>query len=86
MNAVRRSISAQHHLSAKVTSQYQGMASNRGQSLQLASRYEMNSGYGIPVLGYGVRLLTYLLPRLLDHSLWAHMSYHCRIYNIRHIC
>lgn len=55
MRACRRVFSAHRHVKVvESVSQYQGMASELKQKLDILSRYEMNSGYRIPVLGYGV--------------------------------
>ena len=63
MEAVRRLFSVQRQFRAVDSAlQYQGMASDIRQRLDVASKYEMNSGCKIPVLGYGVcALLTCLV-------------------------
>lgn len=62
MKAVRRLFSSQHHLNiSEPTRHYQGMASEIRRRLDISSRYDMNSGYEIPILGFGVGFL--LLPQ-----------------------
>jgi hypothetical protein len=66
MKALRRLFSIQQQLrAAQTTTQYQGMASDTRQKWDITSRYEMNSGFKIPVLGYGVLCsLSWLLSSL----------------------
>jgi hypothetical protein len=70
MKALRRLFSTQSHLrSLGSAGQYQGMAADSKQKLDINSRYKMNSGYEIPVLGFGVnshlRWLDHLILRFL---------------------
>ncbi len=55
MKAFHRLFSVQRHLRTVESAwQYQGMASDTRKKLDITSRYDMSSGYTIPVLGYGV--------------------------------
>jgi hypothetical protein len=55
MKAFRHLFSIKRHLTtAEPAWQFQGMASGTGKNMDISSRYEMNSGFEIPVLGYGV--------------------------------
>lgn len=65
MEAVRRLFSIQRQLRTVDSAlQYQGMASDVRQRLDVTSKYEMNSGCRIPVLGYGVCALPACLAML----------------------
>src|SRR2546421_12038979 len=60
-----RLLSLERHYSSSATirQQYQGMASKMvAQKFDINSTYKMNSGYEIPVLGYGVRLPNFYFP------------------------
>jgi len=55
MKALRRLFSIQSRLRTLGSAgKYQGMAADMGQKLDINSRYQMNSGYEIPILGFGV--------------------------------
>lgn len=65
MKAFRRLFSVRRHLgTAEPACQYQGMALRSKEKLDITSRYQMNSAYEIPVLGYGVCSLLRVLSLL----------------------
>jgi hypothetical protein len=77
MKALRRLFSTQSHLRTLASAgQYQGMAADSKQKLNINIRYQMNSGYEIPVLGFGVnahfRCLDLFHPFARFHTSWLY--------------